>query len=246
MSPSIKEVSLEKLCLAAAMLADARIEFNIHRLLSAMPLSHKLKAATVENAVEQLILTKESISLDPFVYSATDTGNKFGNKALSNFCCWYCPKSKSQTYMLDCDCVDKSTEDIFSGLHHSLTRFFDETSVQLHGQCTDSSGGGAKFALAAKVKRVLMQGDLYLISTCTLYNVQTALHDAVEHILGEGSQDENGDYKMNVMQMLHGAYNLQNWKEFKELTELWIYLSSVSDADKNIQEIKQTHPHTLV
>eukprot|EP00957_Ditylum_brightwellii_P117910 8993776-Ditylum_brightwellii.AAC.1 len=108
--------------------------------------------------------------------------------------------------------------------------------VKQNGQCTDSGGGGTKFAFAAKIKRALMQGDLYLISTCTLHNVQTTQHNAVEQILGEGGQDENGDYKMNVMQMLHGTYNLQNWKESEELAELWTYLSSVSDTDKKSRD----------
>ena len=32
---------------------------------------------------------------------------------------------------------------------------------------------------------------------------------------------EKGEPVMNVMQMLHGAYNLQNWQENEELHMLW-------------------------
>ena len=53
------------------------------------------------------------------------------------------------------------------------------------------------------------------------------------NVLGEGGRDANGQPIMNCMQMLHGAYNLQNWHETEELNELWDYLQK----DENEQDI---------
>eukprot|EP00957_Ditylum_brightwellii_P052194 3957675-Ditylum_brightwellii.AAC.1 len=92
--------------------------------------------------------------------------------------------------------------------------------VQLYGQCTGSGGGGTKFALAVEIKRFLMRGDLDLISTCMLHNIQTVLRNAIEKTLGDSSADEKVEFKMNVMQMLHGAYNLKKYTESGELTKL--------------------------
>ena len=61
---------------------------------------------------------------------------------------------------------------------------------------------------------------IYLVATCSLHNVQTCLRNAVQNVLGEGGMDEKGEYLMNCMQMLHGAYNLQNWHEIDELKKM--------------------------
>ena len=36
---------------------------------------------------------------------------------------------------------------------------------------------------------------------------------------------EDGEFKMNLMQMLHGRYNIQNWHESEELKEMWKYVT---------------------
>ena len=54
-------------------------------------------------------------------------------------------------------------------------------------------------------------GEFYLISTCSLHCIQTCLYNGVMNDLGESGADANGAPVMNCMQMLHGAYNLQNW-----------------------------------
>ena len=75
---------------------------------------------------------------------------------------------------------------------------------------------------------------------CTyfLHNLQICLRNAVQNVLGEDNGDDNGDYVKNVMQMLHGAYNLQNWQETKESKELWKYLSSLDNEDITFKNLK--------
>ena len=61
----------------------------------------------------------------------------------------------------------------------------------------------------------------YLIS---IHNIQAYLQNDVGNVLGEGGTNENNEPVSNVMQMLHGEYNLQNWQENQELKRLWTYL----------------------
>ena len=37
------------------------------------------------------------------------------------------------------------------------------------------------------------------------------------NVIGEGGFDDDGQPAMNCLQMLHGAYNIQNWQEDQEL-----------------------------
>ena len=108
--------------------------------------------------------------------------------------------------------------------------FPNNIEIKLQGQCTDSGGDGKLHCLA----RALMQRDLvhpqYII-ICSLHNIQTCLRNAVTHVLGEGGADDDGSFTMNVMQLLHGAYNIQNWQEIDELKDLWKYFDDLKDGD---------------
>ena len=141
------------------------------------------------------MLVRNSINANSNVYLSCDKkGNKKGNKNLAKFFCWYnVMKMKVLTFLLDVDCVDEHTDDIFQGIHHSIKRFFswtdasdDNFSLKLRGQCTDSGGGGTLFALASKVNKYNMQHDHYLIASCTLHNLQTGLRNDVINVLGAG------------------------------------------------------------
>ena len=41
--------------------------------------------------------------------------------------------------------------------------------------------------------------------------------------------DDQKNPVMNVMQLLHGAYNIQNWNEVDELREIWDFLQGEGD-----------------
>ena len=68
----------------------------------------------------------------------------------------------------------------------------------------------------------------YLFSACTLHNVRNGLRNTVMRVLGEVGTNEKGEFRMNAMQMIHGAYNIQNYHEIEELKGLWAY---VEEAD---------------
>ena len=76
----------------------------------------------------------------------------------------------------------------------------------------------------------------YLIAICSLYNLQTGLRNAIEAVIGVGGTDNKGEYVKNAMQIIYGAYKIQNWQETEELKELWKY---VQEDDVNNQKFKK-------
>ena len=57
-------------------------------------------------------------------------------------------------------------------------------------------------------------------------------------VMGEGGQDEKDNCYMNFMQMLHGAYNIQNYYEQDNMKQLWTYLDDATSKRqfKKLQE----------
>ena len=123
-------------------------------------------------------------------------------------------KNKVSTFLLDVDRVNEDTEDIFQGLYYSIKHFYNSVDDNLNNgfkfrdQCTDSRRGGILFALANNIKMYNLQYAHYLISLCTLNNLQTALKNAVVNVSDNGRMVE-GEHKMIMMQMIHGCYNIQ-------------------------------------
>jgi len=89
------------------------------------------------------------------------------------FICWYNEsEEKVETFLIDCDCTNESTDDVAAALDHSLRRVFpSDVTVIVYGQCTDSGGGGTKYALQKALKVIDIASDEYLVSTCSLHNL---------------------------------------------------------------------------
>ena len=143
-----------------------------------------------------------SINLNPFVYLAFDKGNEKGNNNLAKFLCWYdTVKQMVQTYLLDVDCIDKDTTDVFAGMKHSLARF----SLPMVNRASflfvvkDNGGGGTLYASAKLIASNNMMRESYLVASYTLHNIQTTLRNAVVNILGEGGTGNNGEHRLNIM-----------------------------------------------
>ena len=65
----------------------------------------------------------------------------------------------------------------------------------------------------------------YLVVSCLLHSIQTGSRNGVELVLGEGKLDDNMKGKINAIQLLHGVYSLQNWCEYDELNDIFVYTS---------------------
>lgn len=93
------------------------------------------------------------------------------------------------------------------------------------------------------LKRELEKNELTAednqMTTCSLHNLQTCLRTAVVNVLGEGGNDDKGEPVMNVMQMLHGAWNIQNWQEDEELDGLWKIIQKGNATEIKFREMEQ-------
>ena len=209
----------------ASVLANAGIKFDIGKLVTSQPSREKLLQLVGETAIDNILLTQKSILNNPILYFSVDKGNKKGNKNLAKYICWYDKKKDAVTiFLVDVNCSDESTDEVADATIHSLRRLFsDGENIRLHGQCTDSGGGGTLHSMARAMHSRNITSEHYLVGSCSLHNLQTCLRNGVINVLGEGGTNENGEYVMNAMQMLHGAYNLQNWQETKELRFVEIY-----------------------
>ena len=135
--------------LVSSVFINAGIHIPAETLIAALPSPQYLQNSVTNYAAETMLLVRNSINANPNIYFSSDKGNKKGNKNLAKFFCWYdVIKKIVRTFLLDVDCVDENTEDIFKGTYHSIQRFFESTCVRnntdipkLRGQCTDSGGG---------------------------------------------------------------------------------------------------------
>lgn len=115
-------------------------------------------------------------------------------------------------FLIDVGCTDKDACEIMDAAHHSLKRIFPPgVELIIHGQCTDSGGGETKGAIARDVRSRNISHKHYLITTCSLHNLQSGLRNTIAIVLGIGGIDEKGDFVVNAMQMIHGAFNIQDW-----------------------------------
>ena len=196
----------------------------------------------MKNAVDTILLTRESIRNNPFVFISADKGNKKGNKNLAKYLCWYCVKDRRvKTYLLDVDCSDENSEDVAIAIKHSLLRMFGTTGIVLvlFGQCTDSGGGGTGKSLFRELLKLGLTSPIYLMTSCALHNLQTALRNGIQLVLGEGGLEDDGKGKRNAMQLLHGAYNIQNWCENDELKEIYLYTREQEGLEMKFKKLEE-------
>ena len=155
-----------------------------------------------------------------------DKGNKAGNKNLAKYIAWYDSNLKRvRKYLLDVDCCDEDFVDSAVAIEAELRRVWPpEMPIRLYGQCTDSGGGGTLFSLARDLKKLHLCAPEYFVDSCSLHDLQTALRNAAEQVLGVGRTDENSAHMQTAMQMLHGCYNLQNWHETDELKNIFEFV----------------------
>jgi len=82
--------------------------------------------------------------------------------------------------VLDVDAAGEDSDEVAKALLASLSRLRaidDSLDLRVMGQCTDSGGGGTLFALSSALRKVNLPGmvDDYLVGSCSLHNIQTAL-----------------------------------------------------------------------
>ena len=75
-----------------------------------------------------------------------------------------------KVFLLDVDCADEATNKTADALEHSIRRLVP-VGTKVLGQCTDSGGGGTKYALYRALADKNLTWKNYLICTCSLHNL---------------------------------------------------------------------------
>ena len=202
----------------AGVLENAGVSVS-SAIAGCLPSKDKVDDLVTERAVDSILLLREAIRKNPFVYLFCDKDNKAGNKHLAKYIAWYDEDDKQiRKYLLDVNCTDKDLTNNALAMKYALERVWPpELSIILYGQCTHSGGDGALFALARELKKLGLCAQDYFITSCTLQDFQTALRNGVEQVLGLCRTSGDGQYLHTSMQMLHGAYNTQNWHKTDEI-----------------------------
>ena len=120
------ELSILILLIISSVLHNASIHIPDKKIIPALPSAKRIQSVVTEHAIDTMVLTRKNISENLNVLISVDKGNTKGNKNLAKFLCWYDKDGKYvKPCMLDFDCLDEHTTDVYEGIRHSLTRFFE-------------------------------------------------------------------------------------------------------------------------
>jgi len=194
------------------------------------PSDATLQNYTVNQAVRETIsLSKLLINIP--IYTACDKGNKKGVSHFVKFLCWWnWYRGKAQTQVLDIGASGGTTAECADAIEASMNKLKvnkgDPTHL-LHGQGTDSGGGGVLDGLADALQarnNLCVPIEDYLVANCCIHALQLQLRNAVVAVFGEGGLE-----KINVMQMLHSVYDLQEaidpeeWRHMLWKSSVFVY-----------------------
>jgi hypothetical protein len=151
-------------------------------------------------AAENLLELGEKLK-GKLVFLSCDKGSKKGIGHFVKVLSWF-DGTRVQKQILDIDASEGSTDLCANAIRASLQKV---GVTKLHGQTTDSGGGGVLTGLATALRARNLCHDNYLVASCSLHNLQLTLARPVKETMGEGGLD-----KRNVMQLLHAVYDLQD------------------------------------
>ena len=152
-----------------------------------------------------------STLINQVIYMACDKGNKKGIGHFVKIVCWWDRQLKSvQTQVLDIDASGGTTLECAQAIRSSMNKLKIQDDVAthlLHGQGTDSGGGGVLEDLADKLQdlgNICVPPCSYLVANCTIHALQLQISNAIKITFGDGGLE-----KVNAMQLLHSVYRLQ-------------------------------------
>jgi hypothetical protein len=189
---------------------------NIEGYAHSFPSETYLRDLMYDFAAENVLELGQKILGKP-VFLSCDKGNKKGVGHFVKVLSWF-NDGYVQKQVLDIDASEGNTDQCAIAIQASLLK------VNLHvlqGQCTDSGGGGVLDDLASALSKFGLCDTNYLVSSCSLHNLQLTIAKPIKETMGEGGLD-----KRNVMQLLHTVYDLQE----SVCQEVWKF--TVKDAQE--------------
>jgi hypothetical protein len=226
---SLENFELTAALTLAAFMADAGAPIDLAKCADALPSQSTLKRLVHKAATDSIFNASQEIVEDAakvFLICDKGAGGKVANAHFVKILSWYSHREQRvKTFNVDTDEAAGKSENAGDAVDHSLTKMFGDRSKDiLYGQATDSGGGGVGWSLKAQLdaKELTCPHELYLVSFCTLHCIQLTLGNPIEHVLGQGGKEKDGNaYKQTAMQLLHGVYNLQRNHESDEWKRIW-------------------------
>jgi len=228
-------------CFVMACLWDTGIFKGVD--MSKYPLSFPSDATLRQYNMNQA--ARDTMSLGEKIrhlklYLSCDKGNKKGMGHFVKVLSWWDQANPSvDLRLIDIDASGGSSEQCALAIQASINKLRKEDDAAthlLHGQTTDSGGGGVLEKLYEMMQPLGLCAPnnihltKYLIANCCIHSLQIQLSNAVKNAFGEGALD-----RVNAMQMLHTAYRLQEALDGDEWRHI-LYKSSefVADFDPTI------------
>ena len=172
--------------------------------------------------------TRDTISLgirlsNKKIFIACDKGNKKGVGHFAKALCWW-ENGRVYTELLDIDASGGTSEECAKSIQASMNKLKltdDANTHKLHGQDTDSGGGGTLDSLHKHMDELdlCVPDNEYLAAGCMIHALQLQLGNAIRETFGFGSLE-----KINAMQLLHTVYRLQEALDLEEWRHI-LYLS---------------------
>mgnify|MGYP002812481187 CR=1 FL=1 len=236
---SLKNLEVTTSLVHAALLADAGIGGQYANIAKNVPSATTFKECVIDAATDSTFITAEEIITEGArLFLLCDKGaKKTSNSHFVKLLCWWCKAEKTvKTFNLDANDTDGTSEKCAKAIRHALLKMFgtnDNLAIVLHGQATDSGGGGTgyHFLKQLAIQQLTCELEEYLTAFCTLHCLQLTLSNPIQHVLGEGGKDDKGEYKCNAMQALHGVANLQKYHEASEWKNMWGIAAERSGID---------------
>jgi len=149
------------------------------------PSDATLRRYTIKQAVQETI-SLGRLLVDIPIYIACDKGNKKGVSHFVKFLCWWnWETGQVESQVLDIDASGGTTEECADASEASMNKLKEQAGAAthlLHGQGTDSGGGGVLDGLAgalqARVNLCISAAD-YLIANCCIHALQLQLRNSV-------------------------------------------------------------------
>ena len=213
----------------------------------------------IHQAVPDTIVLGNTMSHSK-MFVACDKGNKKGVGHFAKMLSKWKPEGGVTLQLLDIDAAGGTSAEAAAAIKSSLSKLKnneEDNTHLLHGQSTDSGGGGTLESLhtALKAEGLCSPEDEYKIGNCTIHATQTQLKNAVQNTFGFGALD-----KINVMQLLHSVYRLQEsidlaeWRHILQKSSEFVvnYNPSVVDTmtpinanDRNSLQFYKSHNKVL-
>jgi hypothetical protein len=134
----------------------------------------------IDAATDSTFITAEEIITEGArLFLLCDKGaKKTSNSHFVKLLCWWCKAEKTvKTFNLDANDTDGTSEKCAKAIRHALLKMFgtnDNLAIVLHGQATDSGGGGTgyHFLKQLAIQQLTCELEEYLTAFCTLHCLQ--------------------------------------------------------------------------